>query len=387
MILIAVLALGGCGDDGPVADAGNDTAPPMEAGVDAGPDAALDASADAQGDAQVDAGLDASLPARDRLMYVSVGGERRLAVVELSQAGAMTAMPSLGLMLPGNPGAMAYARSARRLYVGVGRSIVTVSLDASGAPSLLGATMETGRPVYLAVAHDDAVLVSAYFGDDRLKTHDASGAPPHRELESRSVSDEPHAALIGPTGDRVYVPHRGGGRTEWFDLALDGSLSLGGELRAAPGVGPRHISFRPDGRFAFVINEYADSVTALAVGAGGTLSALETITTLPDGFDGESNTGADVHVTPDGRYLYASNRGHDSLAMLAIGEGGSLVSLGQIETEERPREFDISPDGRFIVAAGQTSGHLQSYRIEADGRLVMIDRLDVGADLRWVIID
>jgi len=386
MAVIWVLTLVSCGDDGGAHDSGSEGGLP-DVGVDAPGDAAADGPVDASLDGTIDADGAVAPPARDRLMYVSVGGERRLAVVELSATGTMTAMPSMGLTLPGNPGAMAYAREARRLYIGVGRNIVTVALDAAGAPSLLGGTMETGRSVYLAVAQDDAVLVSAYFGDDRLKTHDISGAPPHREVQSLAVSDEPHAALIGPTGDRVYVPHRGGDRTQWFDLGLDGSLSFGGELMAAPGVGPRHISFRPDGAFAFVINEYADSVTALALGADGALSALETISTLPGGFDGESNTGADIHVSPDGRYLYASNRGHESLAMFAVGAGGSLALLGQIETEERPREFDVSPDGRFVVAAGQTSGHLQSYRIGGDGRLVMVDRLAVGADLRWVIID
>ncbi|NIS33577.1 MAG: beta-propeller fold lactonase family protein, partial [Actinobacteria bacterium] len=82
----------------------------------------------------------------------------------------------------------------------------------------------------------------------------------------------------------------------------------------------------------------------------------QTITTLPAGFDGDTNTCADVHVTPDARFVYGSNRGHDSIAMFAIGTDGMLTALGTVDTEARPREFDVSPDGRFVVVAGQDSG-------------------------------
>jgi 6-phosphogluconolactonase len=282
---------------------------------------------------------------------------------------------------------MAYARTARRLYVGLGNGIGTVALDGAGVPSFVGRTDGTGNPVYLAVAHGDEVLVSAYFGDDRVKTHDVSGAPPHDELDSIPTNDEPHAALIGPTGARVYVPHRNGNVTSWYDVAADGTLGMGDTLGAEAGVGPRHISFTPSGAYAYVINEYADSVSSHRVLADGALERFQTITTLPMGVAGDSNTCADVHVTPDGRFLYGSNRGHDSLAMFSIGGDGTLTSLGTISTEARPREFDVSPDGRFVVAAGQDSGALQSYRVEDDGTLTSVDRLDVGPNPLWVIID
>ena len=94
-----------------------------------------------------------------------------------------------------------------------------------------------------------------------------------------------------------------------------------------------------------------------------------------------------MHVTPDGKYLYGSNRGHDSLAMFSIGATGLLTSLGTIPTETTPREFDVSPDGRFVVVAGQGNGFLQSYRVQNDGTLVSVDRQEAGNDPRWVIID
>lgn len=412
LVLVLVLALAAaCGDDGggPGPDAGRTgdaaasdaapdaVAPPGDGGppaLDGGgslPDAlppapdALPPAPDALPPAP-DAGPP---PARDRLAYVSVGAEPRLAVVTLGAEGSLTARPELDLALPGNPGAMAYARAARRLYVGFGRgSLATVALDDAGRPSLLGRTDDLPEaPVYVAAARADALVVTAYFGADALLVHDVTGAPPHAERMRLSTADEPHAALVDPAGARVYVPHRNGNVTRWFDLPPDGALSPAGELAGEPGVGPRHIAFTPDGAFAYVVHEYADSVGAHRVSTAGALERFQTISTLPGGASDDANTCADIHVTPDGRFVYASNRGHDSLAMYAIAADGSLSFLGTVPTEARPRELDVAPDGRFVVAAGQDSGFLQSYRVEPDGTLTSVARLRVGDDLRWVIID
>jgi 6-phosphogluconolactonase len=322
-------------------------------------------------------------------MYVSVGSAPRLAVVTLAADGSMSARSAFDLTLPGNPGAMTYARTTRRLYVGIGGSggrVATVDLDGEGRPSLAGVTEGTGNAVYVETANDESTMITAYFGDDRLRSHDVSGAPPHGESDTADTSEEPHQAIIAPNG-MLYVPHRDGQVTDWYEVEPDGTLNRGGGLDAEAGVGPRHAAFSPDGAFAYVINEYADSVSAHRVEGDGALDRFQTVTTLPAAFDGAMNTCADVHVTPDGRFLYGSNRGHHSLAMFSIGADGSLTPLGQVGTEDTPREFDVSPDGRFVVAAGQGSGFLQSYAVQADGTLTSVDRLMVGDGLRWVIID
>jgi 6-phosphogluconolactonase len=119
----------------------------------------------------------------------------------------------------------------------------------------------------------------------------------------------------------------------------------------------------------------------------GTLTALETLPTLPPGFKGK-NTCADIEVTPDGKYLYASNRGHDSLAGYAIDmASGKLTALGQTPTEKTPREFAIDPSGKYAYAAGQDSGKLASYRIDpGTGKLEALDVYPVGKGPAWVLI-
>jgi len=336
-------------------------------------------------DADLASSTDAA-PARSRLMYISTGAGNTLKVVELQADGSMVAKSELDIDLGGRTGAMAFARTSRRLFVGVGQDIVTVSLDQAGAPSLVGRSLNTGNPVYLEVAENESVLVSAYFGLDALKSHDITANPPHAELQSLGSADEPHLAITGP-GSRIYVPHRTGNTTQWFSLSSAGQLAFQGELLGEPGVGPRHMVFAPNADYAYVINEFADSVSSHTVAGDGALSRVETLPTIPDSFDGDNNTCADVHVTPDGKYLYGSNRGHDSLAMFSIGATGLLTSLGTIPTETTPREFDVSPDGRFVVVAGQGNGFLQSYRVQNDGTLVSVDRIEVGNDPRWVIVE
>ena len=339
-------------------------------------------------DTGADVGLqDTGVVTQSRLMYVSVGAEPRLAVVTLNTDGSMTARSDWDLTLPDRPGAITFARAARRLYVGVrpGR-IVTVALDAEGRPSILGETPDTGFPVFLDTLHDESVLVTTYFGDGVVKTHDISGTPPHAQTDVQTTTDEPHQSIVAPNG-KVYVPHRSSDRTRWYDIATNGDITYGGELIAAAGVGPRHVTFSPDGTRAYLVNEFDDSVTLLSVAADGSLTAGDTVPTLPPGVDGTDNTCADIHVVDQGRLLYASNRGHDSVAGYRIEANGSLTTLGATTTEARPREFAISPDQQFIVVAGQDSGFLQSYRVDANGDLTSIDRLELGGDLRWVIID
>ena len=400
LVLVSVLVLVvGCGDDGtPSGDGGRTDGSRLDGSIEldgSGLDGAgADAGTVADGGG---AGEDAAVvpPARARLMYVSLHSMSSIAMVELGADGTMTRQVDHDAMLPGSPGAMAYARTARRLYVGVdggnGR-IATLDLDADGWPSVTGTTENTGFPVYLSIGHDDNVLVSAYFDDDRLRTHDVAGAPPHERKDQMATDDEPHSAVIHPlpvsaTIRRLYVTHRNGQVTRWYTLAADGTLTFESQLAAEEGAGPRHIAFNADGSRAYIVNEFGDSISAHRVMADGSLERFQTISTLPDGVSGATSDAADVHVTPNGRFVYASNRGHDSIAMFSANADGELTFLGTEPTAAVPREFDISPDGRFLVAAGQESGFLHSYRIGDDGMLAAVDRLEVGADLRWVIID
>jgi 6-phosphogluconolactonase len=143
-------------------------------------------------------------------------------------------------------------------------------------------------------------------------------------------------------------------------------------VRVAPGAGPRHFAFHPDGRHAYAINEMHSTVNAFDYDPErGALREIQTHRTLPEDFRGP-NTTADVQIHPSGRFLYGSNRGHNSIAIFAIdAESGRLRPVGHQPTGGKtPRNFGIDPTGRYLLAANQDSGTVVVFRIDLQsGRL------------------
>ncbi len=138
-------------------------------------------------------------------------------------------------------------------------------------------------------------------------------------------------------------------------------------VQVAPGAGPRHFAFHPTGRYAYVINELSSTVTAFEYDARrGALSPLQTISTLPKDFQGD-NTTAEVQVHPSGRFLYGSNRGHDSIAAFAVdADTGKLTYLANEPTQGKtPRNFGIDPTGACLLAANQATDNIVVFRIHS----------------------
>ena len=147
-------------------------------------------------------------------------------------------------------------------------------------------------------------------------------------------------------------------------------------LETEPGAGPRHLAFHPSGKFVYFVNELNSTLTAAAYDSEvGTLQRLQTLITLPPG-GVEGNSGAEVVVHPSGKFVYSSNRGHDSIAMFAIDEQtGKLTSLGQHPAGGKtPRNFNIDPSGKFLVAALQGSDLIVVHAIDqTTGKLTQTD--------------
>ncbi|WP_437478967.1 lactonase family protein [Sorangium sp. So ce1014] len=138
-------------------------------------------------------------------------------------------------------------------------------------------------------------------------------------------------------------------------------------LSFSAGTAPRHLEFHPNGRFAYVINESADSITTLSYDPSrGTLSALDTVSTLPDGVSGEENTCAEIQVSPSGKFVYGSNRGHDSIAIFAVDpERGTLTPAGHAPTRGKtPRHFQIAKTGKLLLVANQDSGNIVAFHVD-----------------------
>jgi 6-phosphogluconolactonase len=136
-------------------------------------------------------------------------------------------------------------------------------------------------------------------------------------------------------------------------------------VHLAPASGPRHLVFAPDGRHVFVIAEMASTITTLSWdGAKGVLRPLGTVSTLPAGYKGQSST-AEIAIHPNGRFLYGSNRGHDSIAVFAVDAAGTLTLVEHEPTRGRsPRHFTLDPSGRWLIAANQNSNTLAVFAVD-----------------------
>ena len=199
---------------------------------------------------------------------------------------------------------------------------------------------------------------------ERLMTidHEGSSVNPERQQEPH-----PHSVNLSPDGAWLYVPDLGIDRIVIYRIDVAAAtLTRAGETATAPGAGPRHFTFHPRGRVAYGINELDSTVTAYAYGAtDGSLTEMQTVPTLPDGWSGVS-TCADIHVHPNGRFVYGSNRGHDSIAIFAIGGDGRLEPVGHESTQGRtPRNFALDPSGALLLAANQDSGTIVTFHVDA----------------------
>ncbi|MGA2329542.1 MAG: lactonase family protein [Bryobacteraceae bacterium] len=245
---------------------------------------------------------------------------------------------------------------------GAGPAFVTV--DRTGTNVLVA--NYTGGSVAVCPIHSDGRLGEA----TAFVQHTGSSINPQRQRE-------PHAHSVNVSPDNRFAIVADAGLDKLMVYRLDaakGALAPNDPPFAAvkPGSGPRHFTFHPSGKFAYVINELASTVTVFSYDAArGALSELQTVSTLPQGFTGSSTT-AEVQVDAAGKFLYGSNRGHDSIAVFAIDPAkGTLTPVEYVPTQGKtPRNFRIDPTGSYLFAANRSSGSVVIFRRDAKtGRL------------------
>jgi 6-phosphogluconolactonase len=181
----------------------------------------------------------------------------------------------------------------------------------------------------------------------------------------------------------VFVPNKGLDSIAQFsfDERLGGlTANTPASVATAANAGPRHIAIHPGRPYAFVINELDSTMTAYRIETNGTLAPIETESLLPSGFNGQ-NTGAHVEVSPDGRLLFGSNRGHDSIVVYSIDASSGALTLVEHEATRgaTPRDFDVDPAGQYLVVANQGSDNLAVFSIAASG-LTPVGNVVTGAN-------
>jgi 6-phosphogluconolactonase len=249
-----------------------------------------------------------------------------------------------------------------------GSAACYLDVDATGK-TVLVANYATGSVASLPVREDGSLgEASSFFQHEGASVNDARQQGPHA-----------HCIVISPDNRFAYAADLGIDRVLGYRLeAARAKLSPSRQpfVRTLPGAGPRHLTFHPNGRRVYVINELDNSITVFDYDTdSAVLIEQQTISTLPEGFDGESYC-ADLKITPDGKFLYGTNRGHDSIASYRIGDDGRLTLLGfEPSLGKGPQNLAITPGGELLLCANMPGDNVAVFRIDPQtGGLTRVGR-------------
>jgi 6-phosphogluconolactonase len=362
--------------------------------------------------------LAGSLPAlAATFVYVSNAEDATISVYSMGAGGELTAAPPVHagyLVMP-----LAVSPDKRFLYASVRSkpySVHTFAIDAaSGALAQVTVAPLADSMPYISVDRTGRYLFGASYGGNLVSVNaiGEQGAVAPVPLQVLHIGRNAHSVRIDASNRFLFVPTLGS--DEVFQFLFDarsGRLTSNtpAVVLLKAGSGPRHFVFSRDNRFVYVLNELTGAVSSFALdNASGLLSELSSVSGLPPdsglvpgaprgpvGAPGgppprnadNDAWAADIHATPDGRFLYVSERTHSTLSVLSVDQAsGKLTYLGSTPTEKQPRGFAIDPRGQYLVASGELSDRISVYAIDqASGALRLLNRYPAGRGANWVEI-
>jgi 6-phosphogluconolactonase len=305
--------------------------------------------------------------------------------------------------LSGGPSVLAISPDRRVLYVGhrTQPAISSFRIDqGSGGLTPQRTISSPDAPTFLAPDRTGRYLLSAYYQGGYAAVHPLGddGAVGTTTLDHQDTANGAHAIQTDPSNQFAFVPHIARLNDNVLEPPRDnpgpnfiaqfrfdpqtGRLTANSPFRVeqTARLGPRHYCFHPTLDVVYFSNEQGCSVTSYRLDrTTGTLSAGQTITTLPAGHTAR-NTCSQIHLTPSGRFLYVGNRGHNSIASFAVDNAtGQLTAIGHVSTEAVPSAFALDPAGSFVFVVGTATGRLASYRINDEtGTLSALATYAVG---------
>lgn len=335
-----------------------------------------------------------------QVAYVSSAGDRTLHVLALD-AQAARVSPVEDVVVPGpdqaEPISLPLALSADRrfLYAAIRTAPYPASAFAidrsSGRLRHLGSADLPAEMAYIATDRTNRVLLGASYTQSKLAVVpiEANGVVGRKASQ---VLEAPRAHCIIPSIDNrsAYVALHGGDAVLHFALDAVGERLTPRKPSGSPtnaGAGPRHLALHGPTRRLYVLNEGDGTVDTLSIDASGALTQVASVSMLPAGYEG-TPAAADIHITSDGRFLYASERTGSFIAAFAVDVAtGLLAPIDRVATETSPRGFAIDPHDRCLLVAGQFSGKISVYAIDpASGKPSKTDERPVGLNPNWIEI-
>lgn len=340
------------------------------------------------------------------VVYVSVAGDKRIALYRVAANGGLT--HAADCATTGEPGALTTDQQRRYLFAALRSTgeLAAFRIDpATGKLTHINTVPAGADPAHISVDGRGKNLLTAYYVAGQVTVHaigddGALGKKPRQTIKTK---EKAHAVVFNPGESAVLVPHTGPNviyALPW--LPGKGEFVPGifrTEFPTPKNTGPRHAVFHPTleilggvdatAQVVYVANEQGGSVTmyhAILNPINWLLQPKQTLSTLPADFKG-TNACAEIRLHSSNRFLYVSNRGHNSIAGFRLDpKTGALTALEQTPTEKTPRSFDIDPSGKFLYAAGESSGRVAAYRIDqATGKLERFATHEMGKMPWWVM--
>ena len=291
----------------------------------------------------------------------------------------------------GNPTYLAISSDNRFLYSivkdGENGGVAAFSINETGELSFINQQLSPGAPpCYISADDKNQYLFSANYHKGIVESHllnrnDGSILPAASTIKHQGRGPDPrqdkarcHYSRFTPDGKVLAVIDLGIDALITYQVHDDATLTKVKLLPLKAGSGPRHLEFHPNGRFAYLLTELSSEVIVLDY-ENGRFSEKQYISTIPEDFK-ENNQCSAIHISSDGRFVYAGNRGHNSIAVFSVNQGtGELSFIENTSTEgDWPRDFALDPSEKFIVAANQESGNLVLFaRDEDSGRLTLME--------------
>ncbi len=343
-------------------------------------------------------------------MYVALQDDDKILILDMDEnTGALE--PKGEVPVAGGPSALALSPNRRNLYVGHRNTnqLSSYGIDQdTGALTLLGTIPLEESPTYLSTDRRGRFLLSSHYQGARVGVHAIGddGAVSLPPVEWITTDNGAHSILVDRSNRYAFVPHIARisdnvmqppgdalGPNVIYQFKFDeetGKLTPNSPaiIELTEFLGPRHYCFHPSKDIVYFSDEQGCSVSGYTMDPDtGTLSAMQTISTLPGGYSGRS-TCSMIQMNAGGDLLFVPNRGHNSIAGFTVdGDSGRLTPAGRVATEQVPSAFGLDPQGRFLYAAGSESGRLASYQINGDtGELTPGAVYDVGKRPMWVLI-
>jgi len=330
-------------------------------------------------------------------MYVSFQDDNVVSIFSVDpRTGQLERQQDVAL--EGGPAPMAISPDQRVLHVGKrgSQEMSGYRIDpTTGGLEHIRTIPLQGEPVYVAMDRTGRFVLSAYYYQSTAAVHRVGpdGVAVFPPVEWRYTSHGAHAIQTDRSNRFAFVPHIANrGPNAIFQFRFDetsGRLTPNQPERYSPTsyLGPRALVFHPNLDIVYFSDEQGGSVSGYSVDSrNGRLTPFQTISTLPENY-AEPNTCSQIAMHPSGRFLYAPNRGHNSVASFAVDPAnGRLTATGRVATEPVPRAFNLDPAGGFLYSTGLDSGLIASYRIDQEtGELAPLETYQGGNRPMWVL--